>query len=76
MDLHKTQSSHTSAVHLSIHTQVHKGARTYVQSPKNGPERGHVVRRVAMDLGDDAVIQDIEIQGQPIGYIYNAPLPI
>eukprot|EP00959_Pyramimonas_sp_CCMP1952_P018445 389920-Pyramimonas_sp.AAC.1 len=40
-----TQRNHTSAVHFSIHTRVHKGGRTYVQSPKNGPEWDHVVRR-------------------------------
>eukprot|EP00959_Pyramimonas_sp_CCMP1952_P175297 3663363-Pyramimonas_sp.AAC.1 len=41
MDLHKTQRNHTSAVHLSIHTRLDKGVRTYVQSPKNGPEWDH-----------------------------------
>eukprot|EP00959_Pyramimonas_sp_CCMP1952_P255422 5335085-Pyramimonas_sp.AAC.1 len=42
---------------------------------KNGPEWDHVVRRVAMNLDDNALIQDIKIQDQPIGYNYNAPLP-
>eukprot|EP00959_Pyramimonas_sp_CCMP1952_P021429 451973-Pyramimonas_sp.AAC.1 len=65
MELHKTKRNHTSAVHLSIHTRFDKGARTYVQSPKNGPEWGRVVRRVTMNLGDNTIIQDIEIQGQP-----------
>eukprot|EP00959_Pyramimonas_sp_CCMP1952_P076564 1600017-Pyramimonas_sp.AAC.1 len=37
MDLHTTQRNHTSAAHPSIHTRVDKGARTDVQSPKNGP---------------------------------------
>eukprot|EP00959_Pyramimonas_sp_CCMP1952_P227897 4765272-Pyramimonas_sp.AAC.1 len=75
MGLHETQRNHISAVHLSIHTRVDKGARNYVQSPKNGPEWGHVVRRVTMHLNDNTVIQDIKIQGQPIGHNYNAPLP-
>eukprot|EP00959_Pyramimonas_sp_CCMP1952_P292607 6119815-Pyramimonas_sp.AAC.1 len=75
MDLHKTQRNHTSAVHLSIHTRVDEGARTYVQSPKNGPEWGHVVRRVTKNLDDNTIIQDIEIQDQPTGHNYNAPLP-
>eukprot|EP00959_Pyramimonas_sp_CCMP1952_P258008 5392360-Pyramimonas_sp.AAC.1 len=34
-----------------------------------------MVRRAAMNLGDNAIIQDIKIQGQPAGYNYNAPLP-
>eukprot|EP00959_Pyramimonas_sp_CCMP1952_P362235 7586443-Pyramimonas_sp.AAC.1 len=38
MDSYKTQRHLTSAVHPSTHTRVDKGARTYVQSPKNGPE--------------------------------------
>eukprot|EP00959_Pyramimonas_sp_CCMP1952_P313665 6565621-Pyramimonas_sp.AAC.1 len=41
MDLRRTQRNHTSAAHLRIHTRVDKGVRTYVQSPKNGPELGH-----------------------------------
>eukprot|EP00959_Pyramimonas_sp_CCMP1952_P343281 7190655-Pyramimonas_sp.AAC.1 len=45
MDSHKTQRNHTSALHLSIHTRVGKGVRTYVRSPKNGTDWGHVVRR-------------------------------
>eukprot|EP00959_Pyramimonas_sp_CCMP1952_P049194 1027605-Pyramimonas_sp.AAC.1 len=28
-----------------------------------------------MNLGDSTIIQDIEIQDQPIGCNYNAPLP-
>eukprot|EP00959_Pyramimonas_sp_CCMP1952_P455731 9472012-Pyramimonas_sp.AAC.1 len=28
-----------------------------------------------MNLGDNAIIQDIEIHDQPTGYNYNAPLP-
>eukprot|EP00959_Pyramimonas_sp_CCMP1952_P368299 7714874-Pyramimonas_sp.AAC.1 len=28
-----------------------------------------------MNLDDNAIIQDIKIQDQPIGYNYNAPLP-
>eukprot|EP00959_Pyramimonas_sp_CCMP1952_P409461 8581251-Pyramimonas_sp.AAC.1 len=75
MDLHKTQRNHTSAVHLSIHIRVAKGVRTYVQSPKNGPEGDHVVRRVIMNLDDNEIIQDIKIQDQPTGYSYSAPLP-
>eukprot|EP00959_Pyramimonas_sp_CCMP1952_P291569 6098512-Pyramimonas_sp.AAC.1 len=75
MDLHKTQRNHTSAVHLSPRTRVDKGVRTYVQSPKNGPGGGHVVRRVAMNLGRNSIIQDIKIEDQPTGYIYNAPFP-
>eukprot|EP00959_Pyramimonas_sp_CCMP1952_P023367 491454-Pyramimonas_sp.AAC.1 len=67
MDLHKTQRNHTSAVHLSIHTRVDKGVRTYVQSPKNGPAWGHVVRRVTMNLDYNVIIQDIKIQDQPTG---------
>eukprot|EP00959_Pyramimonas_sp_CCMP1952_P280773 5868814-Pyramimonas_sp.AAC.1 len=49
-DLHKTKRNHTSAVHLSIHTRVDQGARTYVQSPKNGLELDHAVRRGTMNL--------------------------
>eukprot|EP00959_Pyramimonas_sp_CCMP1952_P229376 4796054-Pyramimonas_sp.AAC.1 len=75
MHLHKTHRNHTSAVHLSIHTRVDKGVRTYVQYVKNGPEWGHVVRRVALNLDDGVIIQDIEIQDQPTGYSYNAPFP-
>eukprot|EP00959_Pyramimonas_sp_CCMP1952_P182241 3810286-Pyramimonas_sp.AAC.1 len=75
MGLDKTQRNHASAVHLSIHTRVDKGVRTYVRSPKNGPECDHVVRRVTMYLGNNPIIQDIEIQVQPIGYNFNAPLP-
>eukprot|EP00959_Pyramimonas_sp_CCMP1952_P170633 3565813-Pyramimonas_sp.AAC.1 len=75
MNFRMTQRNHTSAVHRSIHSRVDKGVRTCVQSPKNGPEWDHVVRRVAMNLGDNAIIQDIKIQDQPIGYNYNAPLP-
>eukprot|EP00959_Pyramimonas_sp_CCMP1952_P426243 8927470-Pyramimonas_sp.AAC.1 len=75
MDLHKTQRNHTRAVHLSIHTPVDKGARTYVRSPKDGPEWGHVVRPVTMNLGYNTITQDIEIQDQPTGRNYNAPLP-
>eukprot|EP00959_Pyramimonas_sp_CCMP1952_P146616 3068959-Pyramimonas_sp.AAC.1 len=43
IDLHNTKRNHTSAVHLGIHARVDKGARTYVQSPKNGLEWDHVV---------------------------------
>eukprot|EP00959_Pyramimonas_sp_CCMP1952_P395080 8277749-Pyramimonas_sp.AAC.1 len=50
----------------SVHTRVDKGARTYVQSPKNGPGLDHVVRRVTMSLGDNAIMQDMEIQDQLI----------
>eukprot|EP00959_Pyramimonas_sp_CCMP1952_P186323 3896308-Pyramimonas_sp.AAC.1 len=75
MVLHKTQRNLTSAVHLSVHTRVDTGARTNVQSPKNGPEWDHVVRRVTMDLDDNTIIQNIKIQDQLIGYNYNAPLP-
>eukprot|EP00959_Pyramimonas_sp_CCMP1952_P430092 9007966-Pyramimonas_sp.AAC.1 len=64
-----------SAVHLNIQTRVDKGVRTYVQSPKNGPEWGHAVRRMTTNLGDNAIIQDIKIQDQPTAYNYNAPLP-
>eukprot|EP00959_Pyramimonas_sp_CCMP1952_P341698 7157717-Pyramimonas_sp.AAC.1 len=65
MEFHKTQRNHTSAVHPSIHTRVDKGARTYVQSPKNGPGWDHVVRRVTMNLDDNTIIQYIKIQDQP-----------
>eukprot|EP00959_Pyramimonas_sp_CCMP1952_P204791 4282325-Pyramimonas_sp.AAC.1 len=75
MHLHKTQRNHTNAVHLSIHTRDDKGARTHVQYPKTGPEWDHVVRRVATSLDDNAIIQDIKIQDQPIGHNFNAPLP-
>eukprot|EP00959_Pyramimonas_sp_CCMP1952_P388070 8132363-Pyramimonas_sp.AAC.1 len=75
MDLHKSQRSRTSAVPLSVHTRVDKGVRTYVRSPKNGPEWDHFVRRVTMNLDDNAIIQDIQIQDQTTGYNYNAPLP-
>eukprot|EP00959_Pyramimonas_sp_CCMP1952_P042557 889617-Pyramimonas_sp.AAC.1 len=61
-----TQTNHASAVHLSIRARVDNGVRTYVQSPKNGPEWGHVVRRVTMNLGDNQILQDIEIQDQAI----------
>eukprot|EP00959_Pyramimonas_sp_CCMP1952_P388589 8142425-Pyramimonas_sp.AAC.1 len=74
MDSHKTQRDHTSAVHLSIHTRVDKGFRIYVQSPKNGPEWDHVVRRVTMHLDDNQIIQDIKIQDQPIVYNFIALL--
>eukprot|EP00959_Pyramimonas_sp_CCMP1952_P303933 6360669-Pyramimonas_sp.AAC.1 len=74
MDLHKTHRSHTSAVHLSIHTRVDKGVRTYVQSPKNGPYWGHIVRRVTMNLDHSVTIQDTKVQDQPTGYNHNAPL--
>eukprot|EP00959_Pyramimonas_sp_CCMP1952_P017006 361236-Pyramimonas_sp.AAC.1 len=66
MDSHKHTRNFTSAVHRSIHTRVDVAARTYVQSPKIGPEWGHVVRRVTMNLGDNQIIQDIKIQDQPI----------
>eukprot|EP00959_Pyramimonas_sp_CCMP1952_P121043 2530772-Pyramimonas_sp.AAC.1 len=69
MDLHRTQRNHASSVHLSIHTRVDKGVRTFVQYPKNGPEFDHVVRRVTMNLDNNSIIQD-----QPAGYNYNAPL--
>eukprot|EP00959_Pyramimonas_sp_CCMP1952_P066133 1380733-Pyramimonas_sp.AAC.1 len=45
VELYKTQRNHASAAHLKIHTRVDKGARTYVQSPKNGPEWDHIARR-------------------------------
>eukprot|EP00959_Pyramimonas_sp_CCMP1952_P300082 6276571-Pyramimonas_sp.AAC.1 len=67
--------NHTSAVQFSIHARVDTGARPYVQSPKNCPEWDHVARRVTINLGDNQIMQDIEIQGQPIGHNYNAPLP-
>eukprot|EP00959_Pyramimonas_sp_CCMP1952_P245559 5132413-Pyramimonas_sp.AAC.1 len=60
IDLHRTRRNHASAVHLSIHTRVDKGARTYVLSPKNGPEWGHVVRRVTTNRGDTTVMQDTQ----------------
>eukprot|EP00959_Pyramimonas_sp_CCMP1952_P471070 9497796-Pyramimonas_sp.AAC.1 len=41
----------------------------------NGPEWGHVVRRVTMNLDDNAIIQDIKTQDQPTGYNYTASLP-
>eukprot|EP00959_Pyramimonas_sp_CCMP1952_P104543 2185169-Pyramimonas_sp.AAC.1 len=75
MDVHKRQRNHTRAVHLSIHARVDKGVRSYVQSPKNCREWGHVVRGVTMDLGDNTIIQDIQIQDQPVGYKYIASLP-
>eukprot|EP00959_Pyramimonas_sp_CCMP1952_P024056 504707-Pyramimonas_sp.AAC.1 len=75
IDLHRTPRNHTGAVHLSIHTRVDKGVRTYVQSANIGPEWGHVARRVTLNLGDNEIIQDIEIQGRPTGCNYNAPLP-
>eukprot|EP00959_Pyramimonas_sp_CCMP1952_P225437 4714588-Pyramimonas_sp.AAC.1 len=40
----------------SNHTRVDRGARTYVQSPRNGPEWDHVVRQATMDLDDNAII--------------------
>eukprot|EP00959_Pyramimonas_sp_CCMP1952_P334829 7011526-Pyramimonas_sp.AAC.1 len=69
------QINHTSAVHLTIHTRVDGGARTNVQSPKNGPAWDHVVGRVTMILGDNQIMRDVEIQGQPIGHNCNAQLP-
>eukprot|EP00959_Pyramimonas_sp_CCMP1952_P379775 7955310-Pyramimonas_sp.AAC.1 len=75
IDLHRTKINHTRGVHLSIHTRVVEGARTYVQSLKSGPEWGHVVRRVTMNLRDTTVIQDLKIQDQPIRCTHNAPLP-
>eukprot|EP00959_Pyramimonas_sp_CCMP1952_P049526 1034600-Pyramimonas_sp.AAC.1 len=75
MDLHKTRRNSTSSIHLSIHARVDKGARIDVQSPKNGPEWGHVVRRATMSLDDNMIIQDIKIQDPPAGYNNNAPLP-
>eukprot|EP00959_Pyramimonas_sp_CCMP1952_P406121 8511256-Pyramimonas_sp.AAC.1 len=71
----ETQRNYTIAVQLSSHTRVYKGARTYVQSPKNGPAWDHVVRLVTTNLDDNAIIQDIGIQDHPIGYNHNAPLP-
>eukprot|EP00959_Pyramimonas_sp_CCMP1952_P352290 7381166-Pyramimonas_sp.AAC.1 len=53
VDLQKSQRKHTRAVHLSIHTRVDNGVRTYVQSPRTGPEWDHVARRATMNLGDN-----------------------
>eukprot|EP00959_Pyramimonas_sp_CCMP1952_P203829 4262657-Pyramimonas_sp.AAC.1 len=75
MDSHTTKRHHTSAVLRSIHTRVDTGARTYAQSPKDASQWDHVVRRVTKNLGDNQIIQDIEIQDQPAGYNFNAPLP-
>eukprot|EP00959_Pyramimonas_sp_CCMP1952_P433209 9071807-Pyramimonas_sp.AAC.1 len=52
--------SHTRAVHLSVHNRVDKGVRTYVQSPKTGPQWDYVVRRVTVNLDENAIIQDIQ----------------
>eukprot|EP00959_Pyramimonas_sp_CCMP1952_P365147 7646237-Pyramimonas_sp.AAC.1 len=57
---HQTLRNHISAVHLSAHTRVDKGFRTYVQSPENGPQWDHMVRRVAMNLDDNTIMQDIK----------------
>eukprot|EP00959_Pyramimonas_sp_CCMP1952_P453232 9467893-Pyramimonas_sp.AAC.1 len=65
IDHHKAQRNHTSAAHLSVRARVDKGVRTYVQSPKNGPEWGHAARRVTMNLDDNTIIQDIKVQDQP-----------
>eukprot|EP00959_Pyramimonas_sp_CCMP1952_P394326 8262490-Pyramimonas_sp.AAC.1 len=75
IDVLISQRNQTSAVHLSIHTRVDKGVRTYVQSPKNGPDWDHVVRRVSTNLDDNEIIQDIKVQDQPTVYKYNATLP-
>eukprot|EP00959_Pyramimonas_sp_CCMP1952_P295087 6171864-Pyramimonas_sp.AAC.1 len=60
---------------FSVHTRVDRGARTYVQSPKDGPQWDHAARWVKMNLDDNTSIQDIQVQDQPIGHNYNAPLP-
>eukprot|EP00959_Pyramimonas_sp_CCMP1952_P215229 4503344-Pyramimonas_sp.AAC.1 len=75
IDNHQTQRTHTSVVHLRAHTRVDKGARTYVQSPKNGPHWDRVARRVTVNPDGATIIQDIKVQDQPIGCNYNAPLP-
>eukprot|EP00959_Pyramimonas_sp_CCMP1952_P151998 3180069-Pyramimonas_sp.AAC.1 len=69
------QKETARAAHLSIRTRVDKGARTYVQSPKTGPDWDPFVRRVTMTLDGSAIIQDTKIQDQPIGCNHNAPLP-
>eukprot|EP00959_Pyramimonas_sp_CCMP1952_P042319 885125-Pyramimonas_sp.AAC.1 len=66
---HMTKRKHTSAVHLSVHARVDKGARTYVQSPKSGPHWDHATCRVTMNLDDSVMIRDMQVQYQPIAYI-------
>eukprot|EP00959_Pyramimonas_sp_CCMP1952_P202167 4227493-Pyramimonas_sp.AAC.1 len=39
------------------------------------PRWGHVVRRVAMNFDDNAIMQDIQVQDQPVGCNCHAPLP-
>eukprot|EP00959_Pyramimonas_sp_CCMP1952_P360514 7549692-Pyramimonas_sp.AAC.1 len=41
IDYHQAKIS-ASVAHPSVHARVDKGARDYVQSPKNGPQWGHV----------------------------------
>ena len=50
IDKHKPPRQEKSVVHLSVHTRIDKGVKTYVQSPKNGPQWDHVVRRVTTNL--------------------------
>eukprot|EP00959_Pyramimonas_sp_CCMP1952_P307328 6432708-Pyramimonas_sp.AAC.1 len=71
----KTRRELTQALYTSTRARVDKGVRTYVQFPKNCPEWNHVVIWLTMNLDDNAIIQDIKIQDQPIGYNYNAPFP-
>ena len=75
IDKHRSPRHEKSVVHLSVHTRTDKGVKTYVQSPKNGPQWDHVVRRVTTNLDNNSVIQDINVKDQPIGYNYTAPLP-
>eukprot|EP00959_Pyramimonas_sp_CCMP1952_P013395 282488-Pyramimonas_sp.AAC.1 len=64
---HKTARNLASVARLSVHAIMDKGARIYVQSPKNGPEWDHVIRPATMNIDDTIVIQDIKTQDRPIG---------
>eukprot|EP00959_Pyramimonas_sp_CCMP1952_P349946 7332102-Pyramimonas_sp.AAC.1 len=64
IDCHKTTRIISSAVHLSVDTRVDKGARTYVQFPKNGLQLDHVARQATMNPDDNTNLKGIQVQDQ------------
>ena len=54
-------------IYLSIFTRADRGARTYVQTPLNGPKWDEVVRRVTFDLDAKHIIRSIQVKDQPTG---------